>query len=149
MEHYVSDHAVAIETGPGADPAVARGRWRKGPITLAVAATLVLVVAAVAVAVRFVPGTGAGPADAAGASAPAAAQPEDRPVRAATACASCGTVESVRPVEVKRATGTATVYRVTVRMDDGSYRAISHPTPPGIGAGEKVRIVDGAVLAGR
>jgi hypothetical protein len=39
------------------------------------------------------------------------------------------------------------VYRVTVRLDDGSYRTLSQPTPPSIPVGGKVRIVDGAVVA--
>jgi outer membrane lipoprotein SlyB len=65
--------------------------------------------------------------------------------RAAGACANCGTVEAVRPVQLEK----KTVHRVTVRMDDGSYRTISQPVAPGIGPGEKVQIVDGAVVAGR
>jgi hypothetical protein len=80
------------------------------------------------------------------------AQPSDAtqksggaPARGAAACATCGTVEAVRPVEFEN----KTVHRITVRMDDGSYRAISQPVAPGIGPGEKVRIVDGAVVAGR
>jgi outer membrane lipoprotein SlyB len=35
------------------------------------------------------------------------------------------------------------VWRVTVRMDDGSFRAISLPRPPGFAVGEKVRVVEG------
>ena len=42
--------------------------------------------------------------------------------------------------------GRRIVYRVTIRMDDGSYRAISQPVAPGYGAGEKVRIIDGQVV---
>lgn len=63
-------------------------------------------------------------------------------------CATCGTVESVRAFEVKgEGPGRArTVYRVTIRMDDGSYRTISHPVAPGYGTGEKVRIIDGSVV---
>jgi len=39
------------------------------------------------------------------------------------------------------------VYRITVRMDDGSVRTLSQSSPPAVGIGEKVRIVDGAVVA--
>lgn len=35
------------------------------------------------------------------------------------------------------------VWRVTVRMDDGSFRAISLPSPPVFAVGEKVRVVEG------
>lgn len=87
-----------------------------------------------------------------------------RPERAAATqlCATCGTVESVRPFEVKGEAGGAgaaaggpevrkqvnskTVHRVTIRMDDGSYRTISQPVAPGYGVGEKVRIIDGSVV---
>lgn len=36
-------------------------------------------------------------------------------------------------------------YRVTIRMDDGSYRTVSQSGPAAIG--EKVRIVDGSIVA--
>ena len=35
-------------------------------------------------------------------------------------------------------------YRVTVRMDDGSYRTVSRAAPAAVG--EKVRVVDGAIV---
>jgi hypothetical protein len=77
-------------------------------------------------------------------------------------CASCGAVEAIRTVEMKTdATGAGAdsspdlektaskrvVYRVTVRMDDRSYRTLSQSTPPSVAVGEKVRLVDGAVVA--
>ena len=109
-------------------------------------------------------------------------------------CASCGTVESIRSMELKGdATGLGAVaggatgavignqmgrghgntamtilaaaggalvgneieknakrhysYRVTIRMEDGSFRTISQPNAPGVAVGERVRIVDGAVVA--
>jgi outer membrane lipoprotein SlyB len=40
-------------------------------------------------------------------------------------------------------------YRVTVRMDDGSFRTVSQPSPPAVVVGERVRIVDGAVIVAR
>jgi len=119
----------------------------------------------------------------------------DKPARriaGAASCANCGTVESVRAIEVKgrgsgvgaiaggvtgavvgnqfgRGNGNAAMtilgaaggalagheieknvkkqvtYRVTVRMDDGSYRTVSQSAPPSLG--EKVRIVDGALVS--
>ena len=63
-------------------------------------------------------------------------------------CASCGTVEAIRTVMVAGPTdGTKrTVYRITVRMDDGSFRTLSQATLPSVAVGEAVRITDGAVV---
>ena len=108
-------------------------------------------------------------------------------------CASCGTVEAIRTVEIKGAgTGLGAVaggvtgavvgnqicrgngntamtilgaaggafagndieknvkkrysYRITVRMEDGSYRTVSQSVAPAVAVGERVRIVDGAVV---
>jgi len=112
----------------------------------------------------------------------------------AAPCTTCGTVESVRSVEVKgQGTGLGAVaggvtgavvghqigngngnvamtilgaaggafagneieknvkkhysYRVTVRMDDGTYRTISQANPPSVAVGEKVRVANGTVVA--
>jgi outer membrane lipoprotein SlyB len=109
-------------------------------------------------------------------------------------CASCGTVESIRTVELKgdaaglgavaggltgavvgnqmgRGNGNTAMtllgaaggalagneieknvkkhyrYRVTVRMDDGSFRTVSQSTAPAVAIGERVRVVDSAVIA--
>jgi len=69
------------------------------------------------------------------------------PARGA-ACASCGRVETIRTVVVTGGPDGArrTVYRVTVRMDDGSYRTLSQASPPAVAVGEAVRITDGAVV---
>lgn len=85
-----------------------------------------------------------------------------------SACASCGTVVSIRVVAVKGdAAGLGAVaggvaaagneieknvkqhqsYRVTVRMDDGSFRTVSQRSPPAVAIGERVRVVDSTVLA--
>jgi len=37
-------------------------------------------------------------------------------------------------------------YRVTVRMDDGSYRTVSQSTPPALAVGDKVRVVEGRLV---
>jgi outer membrane lipoprotein SlyB len=39
------------------------------------------------------------------------------------------------------------VYRVTVRMDDGSFRTLSQAAPPAFAVGDKVRVVQGALHA--
>jgi outer membrane lipoprotein SlyB len=75
----------------------------------------------------------------------------------------CGVVEAVRPYEIRATSATPvgedarvsadanlvprTAYRVTVRMEDGSYRTLSQPRPPAFKAGDRVRVVDGAVVA--
>jgi outer membrane lipoprotein SlyB len=38
-------------------------------------------------------------------------------------------------------------YRVTVRMDDGSFRTVSQSNAPAVASGERVRVVNGAVVA--
>lgn len=38
-------------------------------------------------------------------------------------------------------------YRVTVHMDDGSFRTVSQPSVPSVAVGERVRVVNGAVLS--
>ena len=79
-----------------------------------------------------------------------AKEPDAGPRRAlGAACANCGTVEAIRTVAWSRARPTAakrTVYRITVRMDDGSFRTLSQATPPSVAVGEAVRITDGAVV---
>jgi outer membrane lipoprotein SlyB len=101
-------------------------------------------------------------------------------------CALCGTIESIRTVEVLEDAGPAGAaepkgaaesggassqasmldtlsnafsgndaarsarkryaYRVTVRMDDGSFRAISLSSPPAFAVGDKVRVVEGRLV---
>src|SRR5882672_10856830 len=116
------------------------------------------------------------------------ADPGRAPVPAST-CALCGTVESIRTVEVRDEAGGAGAaaggpggagdqaeggggtaatllgagdaiagsdieknmkkryaYRVTVRMDDGSFRTISVSSPPTFAVGDKVRVVEGKLV---
>lgn len=40
-----------------------------------------------------------------------------------------------------------TVYRITVRMDDGAYRTISQSHVPSVAEGDKVKVVNGSVSA--
>jgi outer membrane lipoprotein SlyB len=115
---------------------------------------------------------------------------------AAAACPSCGTVESIRSVEVRGdATGVGAVaggvtgavvghqlgngrgntamtvlgaaggayagneieknvkkhvvYRVTVKMDDGSFRTVSQAAEPAFAVGDKVRVVQGTLRAAK
>jgi hypothetical protein len=65
-------------------------------------------------------------------------------------CANCGRVEVIRVAEVTSRDGASekrTAYRVTVRMEDGSFRTISQRAPPSVAVGERVRISDGGVVA--
>jgi outer membrane lipoprotein SlyB len=118
------------------------------------------------------------------------ADPERKPIPPSS-CALCGTVESIRTVEVRDEAGGAgaaaggpggtgageqtvggggagvtllgaggaiaaseieknvkmrNAYRVTVRMDDGSFRTISLSSPPTLAVGDKVRVVEGKVV---
>lgn len=73
-------------------------------------------------------------------------------------CASCGTVSMIRTFELNEDLTAATgepdrersakkrlVYRVTVHMDDGSYRTFSQSAPPAYGVGTKVKVLNGAL----
>ena len=73
--------------------------------------------------------------------------PESR-FAGSSSCANCGTVEAIRTVVVASGADGAkrTVYRITVRMDDGSFRTLSQALPPSVAVGEAVRITDGAVV---
>jgi len=62
------------------------------------------------------------------------------------ACANCGTVEAIRQVQVDRPQK-STAWRIAVRMDDDSHRALSHAEPPALAVGDKVRVVDGRAVA--
>jgi hypothetical protein len=93
------------------------------------------------------------------ASAPMALGPA--PAAHDGACGTCGVVESVRAVRSGRdadgrpmaggppADEKRMSYRVTVRMDDGSYRTLPHAAPPAVAVGDPVRVADGAVVARR
>jgi hypothetical protein len=84
-------------------------------------------------------------------------------------CALCGTVESIWTVEVRGEPGAAMrisgaagsafaeseieksakkrrAYRVTVRMDDGSFRTVSLSSTPAFNVGDKVRVVEGRLV---
>jgi outer membrane lipoprotein SlyB len=119
------------------------------------------------------------------------ADPGRKPVPPPSSCALCGTVDSIRTVEVRdeaggpgttaggpggTGAGEQTVggdgnavtllgaggaiagseieknvkkryaYRVTVRMDDGSFRTISLSSPPALAVGDKVRVVEGKLV---
>lgn len=65
-----------------------------------------------------------------------------------SACALCGTIESIRTVEVSDDAGAVKryAYRVTVRMDDGSFRAVSSSSAPAFAVGDKVRVVEGRLV---
>lgn len=63
--------------------------------------------------------------------------------RAAVPCANCGAVVAIRSVQ---STGSPN-WRVTVRLDDGSYRTLSQAGEPSFAVGGRVRIVDGRPVA--
>ena len=146
-------------------------------ITAAAVSVMVLSVIGVAAVTGVVPSTTSPKQDGV-----ALAEPGTR--TEITNCALCGTVESIRTVEVWDEAGEVSgggiagagigkdgsttilgtaggaasgqeittsarkryVYRVTVRMDDGSYRTVSSSTPPALAAGDKVRVVEGKLV---
>lgn len=57
-----------------------------------------------------------------------------------SACSNCGVVAEVRPIGARDI-----VYRVILRMDDGSERIVSQPAEPPFGIGARVRL-NGRVL---
>lgn len=69
-------------------------------------------------------------------------------------CGNCGTVGAIRTLEINgarppdvAASAPSTVYRITVRMDDGSFRALSQSHAPGVAVGDRVRITNGSLVA--
>jgi hypothetical protein len=57
------------------------------------------------------------------------------------ACKTCGVVAVVKAVQVKSDSSRAnSVYRVTVRMDDGSERTLSLAAAPAFAVGARVRV---------
>jgi outer membrane lipoprotein SlyB len=49
--------------------------------------------------------------------------------------------------EVEKNSKTKSAFRITVRMEDGTYRTVTQRSPPGYGVGERVKLVDGAIIA--
>jgi outer membrane lipoprotein SlyB len=49
--------------------------------------------------------------------------------------------------EVEKNAKKSTVYRVTLRMEDGTYRTVTQRNHPGYGVGEHVKLVDGAIVS--
>lgn len=49
--------------------------------------------------------------------------------------------------EVEKNVKRHTVFRVTVRMDDGSYRTLSRHNDAGVAVGQRVKVVDGAIIS--
>jgi len=56
------------------------------------------------------------------------------------------TLTSVVPGDAEKNVRKRLVYRVTLRMDDGSFRALSLPSPPAFAIGDKVRVVEGRLV---
>lgn len=143
---------------------MSRGR-QQALVVGAVVVALLSLAAVMTLQSAGTPPKAAEPAAKAAANARPAGTTDARPERGATreaaaapsTCASCGTVEAIRTIELRGdAAGVQELeqhqskriaYRVTVRLDDGSYRTLSQATPPSIAVGGKVRIVDGAVVA--
>jgi len=74
----------------------------------------------------------------------AAAAPAGAP--SSVACPTCGTVHSIGSFPARGDNPTPATTRVTVRMDDGSFRSFAQPQDRSMGVGERVRVVDGALV---
>lgn len=78
---------------------------------------------------------------------PAAAfKPDAAPIAQLAAparCERCGVIEAIRAVESRGEAGSV-AWRITVRLDDGSVRALSQRAAPPFAVGDRVRIVGGA-----
>jgi outer membrane lipoprotein SlyB len=57
-----------------------------------------------------------------------------------------GTGGAIAGNEIEKTVKKRYAYRVTVRMDDGSFRTVSLPTPPALAVGDKVRLVEGRLV---
>lgn len=51
--------------------------------------------------------------------------------------------------EIEKSSRTQTAFRVTVRMEDGTYRTVTQRNQPGYAIGERVKVVDGAIVPAR
>ncbi|MCX7890855.1 MAG: hypothetical protein N2544_00615 [Burkholderiales bacterium] len=134
----------------------ARRGQRVSPLVAGAAASIAVASLAVAAAVTgLLPAARPG-----GADALARADTRKAAIAAEVGCATCGVVDSVRAVrtrgegtgfgavaddEAGKTVRSRTVYRVTVRMDDGSWRTFSQPAA--WRPGERVRVVDGSLVA--
>lgn len=49
--------------------------------------------------------------------------------------------------EVEKNSKSTTAYRITVRMEDGTYRTVTQGRPPGHGVGDRVKLVDGNIVS--
>jgi outer membrane lipoprotein SlyB len=57
-----------------------------------------------------------------------------------------GTGGAIAGNEIEKNVKKRYAYRVTVRMDDGSFRTISLSSPPALAVGDKVRVVEGKLV---
>lgn len=68
--------------------------------------------------------------------------------RMAQACAECAVIESLRTIESPDPVAELVYgYETTVRFEDGTTSVFSYAEPPTWKAGDKVRVVDGLILA--
>jgi hypothetical protein len=73
------------------------------------------------------------------------------PQAAERACEDCATISSVRPPGLAARAGNneqpADRWEIRVRMDDGSTFTVAAESQPSWHAGERVRLVDGAIMS--
>lgn len=72
-----------------------------------------------------------------------------RPQVTLAPCEDCGMIESIRAHKIEQDKKSAVTYQITVRMSDGTTRAVYEPTPPAHAIGERVRVSERGVVAAR
>jgi len=65
---------------------------------------------------------------------------------AATIAGAAGGAYAGRQMEKRSQAGAGEVYRVTVRMDDGSLQALAQETAPQVNIGDRVRLENGVIV---
>jgi hypothetical protein len=116
---------------------------------IAAIGVIVFSVVGIASMMGWMPGVfsgGSAATGSAGASSAGAVRPQ---VTLAPPCDDCGTIESIRAHRIEQDKKSAVTYQITVRMSDGTTRAVYEPTPPAHAIGERVRVSERGLVVAR
>jgi outer membrane lipoprotein SlyB len=84
--------------------------------------------------------------DEAGGAGAATGEPAGGAGGGGTAVTLLGAGGAIAGNEIEKSVKKRYAYRVTVHMDDGSFRTVSLSTPPTLTVGDKVRVVEGRLV---